>query len=130
MPLLSALVSEPRPFPETPRPAFAPSPRPRVSSPLHERPHPLHTALRFLATRSLTMGTPSRLALERLEDRLTPATYGSPWPDATHLTLSFAPDGTAAGGGTSVLFHTLNARAATAVWQREVLRAFQTWAVN
>src|SRR5262249_23609654 len=48
----------------------------------------------------------------------------------THLTFSFAPDGTAARDGTSVLFQTLNAAAPAAVWQREALRAFQTWAVN
>ena len=35
------------------------------------------------------------LFLEALEDRLAPTVAGSPWPDAAHLTLSFAPDGTA-----------------------------------
>ncbi len=68
--------------------------------------------------------------VEPLEDRSTPATYGNPWPDATHLTLSFAPDGTAGPDGPSVLFRTLNAAAPTAVWEREALRAFQTWAVQ
>ena len=38
------------------------------------------------------------LALERLEDRLTPATSGVTWPDGSHLTLSFVPDGTPVGG--------------------------------
>ena len=38
-----------------------------------------------------------RLCLTRLEDRCTPATWGNPWPDAAHLTLSFAPDGTHLG---------------------------------
>jgi hypothetical protein len=76
------------------------------------------------------MRTSSRPAVERLEDRLTPVTYGNPWPDATHLTVSFAPDGTAARDGSSVLFQTLNSVAPTAQWEREALRAFQTWAVN
>jgi len=70
------------------------------------------------------------LVLEPLEDRLAPAFAGTPWPDAEHLTLSFAPDGTPAGNTASVLFQTLNARAPTATWQLMALRAFQTWAVN
>lgn len=70
------------------------------------------------------------LCLELLEDRVTPATFGNPWPDAFHLTLSFAPDGTPVDGMTSTLQQTLNAVAPTATWQREILRAFQTWAVQ
>src|SRR2546423_1265855 len=38
-----------------------------------------------------------RPLLECLEDRCTPATSGVTWPDGTHLTLSFAPDGTPVG---------------------------------
>ena len=68
------------------------------------------------------------LLLEQLEDRVVPATFNVPWPDATSLTLSFAPDGTDAAGQRSALFHTLSARIPTPVWQAEVLRAFQTWA--
>src|SRR5437899_4335729 len=70
------------------------------------------------------------LCLELLEDRITPATFGYAWPDGSHLTLSFAPDGTAVGGTTSNLQQTLNAVAPTAAWEREILRAFQTWAVQ
>jgi hypothetical protein len=70
------------------------------------------------------------LCLELLEGRLTPATFGNPWPDASHLTLSFAPDGTPVDGMSSTLQQTLNAVAPTATWQREILRAFQTWAVQ
>jgi hypothetical protein len=65
---------------------------------------------------------------EQLEDRLAPAAFNVPWPDAPHLTLSFAPDGTNAAGRPSVLFRTLGAQLAGA-WEEEVLRAFQTWAV-
>ena len=36
-----------------------------------------------------------RLVVEILEDRAVPATFGVPWNDPGHLTLSFAPDGTA-----------------------------------
>src|SRR5688500_17649034 len=70
------------------------------------------------------------LFLERLEDRCTPVTWGTPWPDASHLTLSFAPDGTQVGPNASNLFASLNAIGPTALWQREVVRAFQTSAVN
>jgi hypothetical protein len=67
------------------------------------------------------------LQLEELEDRCVPATFGNPWPDATHLTLSFVPDGTRIGSQTSNLFATLNTIEPTAVWQRDILRAVQSW---
>src|SRR5436853_358827 len=51
--------------------------------------------------------------VEALEDRLTPATFGFPWPDAHHLTVSFAPDGTAVGAGQSQLFSTMAAAGGT-----------------
>jgi hypothetical protein len=70
------------------------------------------------------------LSVELLEDRLTPSFAGSPWPDPGHLTLSFAPDGTDAGGTPSGLFQKLNAAAPAANWEMEILRAFQSWAVN
>lgn len=67
--------------------------------------------------------------LEELESRLAPdATTGVAWPDPTHLTLSFVPDGTSIDGQGSVLFGMLNSQAPTAVWQREILRAVQSWA--
>jgi hypothetical protein len=74
------------------------------------------------------------LSVERLEERCTPTlgnVWGNPWPNP-QVTLSFAPDGTPFGGQQSQLFATLNADTGqpAAVWQREVLRAFQTWAVN
>src|SRR5258708_4719979 len=68
--------------------------------------------------------------LEILEDRLTPSTFGGAWPYPGHLTLSFVPDGTDAGGAPSNLFHLLNAQAATSTWETAILQAFQTWAVN
>jgi hypothetical protein len=73
------------------------------------------------------MSRSRRLLLERLEDRCTPSTSGITWPDGAHLTLSFAPDGTQVAGNSSSLFSTFNAIAPTAVWEREVVRAFQTW---
>jgi hypothetical protein len=71
-----------------------------------------------------------RPALEALEDRTAPAVWGVPWSDPTHLTLSFAPDGTQIGGQTSTLFATLNAQQPTAAWQAVVVRAVQTWAAH
>lgn len=69
------------------------------------------------------------LRVESLEDRTVPTAIGSPWPNPGALTLSFAADGTPVGDGAS------NAAAAFGnispdVWKREVLRAFQTWAVQ
>jgi len=73
---------------------------------------------------------PRRLCAERLEDRDVPATFGVAWPDPQHLTVSFAPDKSAADGAPTGLFHTLRDTASTAVWQTEILRALQTWAVQ
>src|SRR6266566_2601865 len=69
------------------------------------------------------------LQVETLEDRCTPATWGNPWPDAAHLTLSFAPDSTPVGNAASSLSKLLAAYPA-GDWQLAALRGFQTWAVN
>jgi hypothetical protein len=69
-------------------------------------------------------------SLERLEGRAVPATFGVPWKDPGHLTLSFAPDGTAIAGHVSSLSATLDPQMPTATWQHQILQAFQTWAVK
>jgi Matrixin len=90
---------------------------------------------RVVGRRPRTIPTPGRgyrtrrLTMEVLEDRSLPTTYGVPWGDPRHITLSFAPDGTAISHHQSTLFQTLNARFPTAVWQAAILQAFQTWAV-
>src|SRR5438477_6715223 len=73
---------------------------------------------------------PRRLgtSFERLEDRCLPTAFGIPWPDPAHLSLSFAPDGTPTPTGPSQLYSTLSAAAPAPAWQREVLRAYQSWA--
>ena len=76
------------------------------------------------------MSVSRKLTLEHLEDRLTPSAWGNVWPNPGHLTLSFAADGTGVNSGQSSLFQSLNTIGATAAWQQEILRAFQTWAVN
>lgn len=68
-----------------------------------------------------------RPRFDTLEDRSTPAQFGVPWADPTHLTLSFAPDGTAAVGTPSRLFGALDPAVGRAAWQGAVLRAVQTW---
>ena len=68
------------------------------------------------------------LTVEALESRLVPAVWGNPWPEPEQLTLSFAPDGTWVSGRSSQLFQKLDALLPRQTWQREILRAFQTWA--
>jgi hypothetical protein len=71
------------------------------------------------------------LVVEHLEDRTLRAAFGEPWRDPTHLTLSFAPDGTTIAGQPSALFQTLNAQfPSAAAWQNVILQAFQTWAAQ
>jgi hypothetical protein len=70
---------------------------------------------------------PKRLSVEQLEDRLVPS-WGTPWINPTHLTLSFAPDGTNVTGQGSGLFSLLNSTGATAPWEQTILSAYQTWA--
>jgi hypothetical protein len=76
------------------------------------------------------MARSRRLNLEQLEDRSLPSTFGIPWHDAKHLTLSFAPDNTPIASHQSDLFRALNSLGTPDVWQREILRAMQTWAVQ
>src|SRR4051812_19117703 len=71
-----------------------------------------------------------KLTLESLEDRMVPATFGIPWPNPGHLTLSFVPDGTQVGNQQSQLFKLLDAVAPTPTWQNTILQAFQTWAAR
>src|SRR5262245_42276599 len=72
------------------------------------------------------MARNSFLHLTRLEDRTTPAVFGSPWADARHLTLSFAPDGTNIDGAPSDLFQIMPGQ--PVIWQTQILRAVETWA--
>lgn len=67
------------------------------------------------------------LALEHLEDRCVPATFGNPWPDGSHITLSFAPDGTNISGTASNLSVLTSGNLAA---RDAILGAFQNWAAN
>ena len=53
---------------------------------------------------------------------------GSPWPAPETLSLSFAADGTRVGETASSLDAEMATVGSDAAWQREILRAFQTWA--
>jgi hypothetical protein len=85
------------------------------------------------------MSRKSKFHVEVLEVREVMSLFGNPWPDAEQLKLSFAADGTRIGGAnqffgggnaSSSLFATMRSVGADATWQTEILRAFQTWAVN
>jgi len=71
----------------------------------------------------------AQLALDTLEHRDVPATFGIPWPNGTAVTVSFAPDGADVDGSANQLY-ALMARngLCQAVWQKEILRAFESWA--
>src|SRR5215213_5704375 len=68
-----------------------------------------------------------RLHFDSLEDRQVPATFGIPWADSMHLTVSFAPDGTDIDGTASNLFQAMQRVDPTGAWRRDVLRAIQAW---
>ncbi len=68
------------------------------------------------------------LSALRLEDRTVPTVWATPWPSADALTISFPNKDTAfATGGKSTPFQAGLNDAATAAYQREVLRAYQAW---
>jgi len=71
--------------------------------------------------------SPPRLSVTKLEDRITP-TWGVPWYDPGSLSLSFVPDGTDVSGTPSSLQALLGPD--SSAWKTEILRAFQTWAVE
>src|SRR5688500_1095339 len=102
---------------------------PLCAEPPLARPHP-HLRSPLKPNRGAPLRSPRRPAFELLEERCVPATWGNPWPDGANLTLSFAPDGTSVGDRVTALYQALSAVAPTAAWQSEVLRAFQTWAVQ
>ena len=71
-----------------------------------------------------------KLRLEQLENRNLLSIFGVPWPDGSHLTLSFEPDGTSINGSGSNLFSSFNRSMTTSTWEKQILKAFQTWAVQ
>jgi hypothetical protein len=53
---------------------------------------------------------------------------GNSWPDPTHLTFSFVPDGTSWDGGTSNLQGAFAAEFPGVDWEYQLAKALQTWA--
>jgi len=72
----------------------------------------------------------ARFSVEGLEDRNLMATWGMPWVDPQHLTLSFTPDGTSVAGGQSQLFQTFDTELGAGNWEKTLLKGVQTWAAN
>lgn len=67
------------------------------------------------------------LQIEDLERRDVPASFGTPWADPTHITASFAPDGTSVQTETSSLSTIFNSFGSVNTGTQEILRAIQTW---
>lgn len=70
------------------------------------------------------------LSVEHLENRRQMASFGTPWPDARSLSISFPSDGAAIGHYSSSLRETLDQTIDRREWQEAVLRAFQTWSIH
>lgn len=72
----------------------------------------------------------TKIQLETLETRRLLVAFGTPWPDARSLTVSFPADGVAVQSQTNDIRSTLAAVATESDWQELSLRAFQTWAYH
>lgn len=68
--------------------------------------------------------------IEVLEKRNLLAAFGTPWPDARSLTISFPEDGVGVGEYENNATESLSAVASQDQWQELALRAFQTWAIQ
>ncbi len=71
----------------------------------------------------------TKIQIESLETRRLLAVFGTPWPEARSLTISFPADNTAIGVHSNNLRQTLDAVTQRENWQEVALRAFQTWSV-
>lgn len=74
--------------------------------------------------------TMKKLAVESLEERRLMANFGTPWPDARSLSISFPTDQAAVGAYRNAAREVLDQVADRVQWQEAALRAFQTWAVQ
>jgi hypothetical protein len=69
-------------------------------------------------------------SLETLEDRRLLAAFGTPWPDARDLSISFPAEDVKIGDYENNLHETLDQVTDRHEWQELALRAYQTWAVH
>ncbi|NND98856.1 MAG: matrixin family metalloprotease [Pirellulaceae bacterium] len=81
-------------------------------------------------TRTLRRRTTASVDLQTLEARRLLVAFGTPWPDARELSISFPADGVDVGQFRNNLGGTLDAVAARDQWQELALRAYQTWAIH
>ncbi|QDT09317.1 matrixin family metalloprotease [Planctomycetes bacterium K23_9] len=70
------------------------------------------------------------ISVESLESRRLLAAFGTPWPEARDLSISFPADGVAVGQYENDLHQTLDQVADRHEWQELALRAYQTWAIH
>ena len=68
-------------------------------------------------------------SIESLEPRRLLAAFGTPWPDARNLDISFPADEVQIRSDVNEIHSTLALIATAQQWQELALRAFQTWAV-
>jgi Matrixin len=71
-----------------------------------------------------------RLVVERLEDRKLMANFGTAWPAARSLSVSFPTDDAAIGAYRNSAREVLDQVTDRLQWQEAALRAFQTWSVH
>ncbi|MEO1525060.1 MAG: matrixin family metalloprotease [Planctomycetota bacterium] len=70
------------------------------------------------------------LDLQSLEDRRMLAVFGTAWPDARNLSVSFPADGVRVGTLTNEIGESLDDVASRSEWQELALRAYQTWSIH
>ncbi len=68
--------------------------------------------------------------LEHLETRKLLAAFGTPWPNARDLSISFPADGVSIANYENVIHEELDTVTSRENWQELVLRAYQTWAIH
>ena len=71
-----------------------------------------------------------RNTFERLEDRHLMANFGTAWPAARSLSVSFPTDDAAIGAYGNSAREVLDQVTDRKLWQEAALRAFQTWSVH
>lgn len=70
------------------------------------------------------------VGMQTLEDRRLLVAFGTPWPDARELTISFPSDGVEVGRYQNDIEATLDEIAPRQQWHELALRAFQTWSLH
>ena len=71
-----------------------------------------------------------QLRVERLEERVVMATFGTPWPNPRSLSVSFPTDDAAVGAYRNSAREVFDQVTDRLQWQEAALRAFQTWSVH